>query len=776
MTGFDSIQVTFKNAPHYESPFANTKQVLFDSSYLNVLKRVIDSIKTEYFWMFAEFVDMNSIDLDYIPEQHQQKQIHVWYDDSNDVASKEGNVFLIPTHALREQIKSLNFLREFDHINYHPVKNLIQTDFVNENKKYRIHYTKKKHTRRFSSFWEAEHGGVVFISDQGFDTVQIKFTDKASKSPWTNTKDVVFQNSYLDTLKTVIDDIKTEYFWVFADFIDMSTVDIYYVPDAIESDQIHTWYNTNSNKEGNLFLIPTDAFKQQLPTLNCLRDYQEINYHAQDNLNEKTDHNIYEIHKNFNKDKKLHIKLVEENVQFDNNKMYPSFWENDNGGEIYINSKKFDSVQVRFKHTKTWPSPFDNTRTAPFVESYLTVLKSIINDIETEYFWLFANFMDLKTVDLNFIPDVLESDQIHVWYNTHPLGGTNKEGNVFLIPTRALKQQISKIKYLRDYKDIKYHPHPNLFQNWLPKKAFELKNPYTAYYHDEPKYYTWMFNTDLNIKKLPNFFPSYWEDEKIYTWGKTKDIMLVPYKENLKQFYDIDRHVNFDLDYEVKPMDIVFISYDEPGAEARYKKLKEKFPRAKWSKGVRGQTLAYMAAANLSETDYFFAVFPKIDLVDSFKFDFQPDRLKNPCHYIFDCKNEVIDCTYGHDGVILYNKELVMKTARPGLDFTLSQPVSSVKILSAVNKLDETPLLAWRTAFREVIKLLHGKPTVETNYRLKKWLTLGKGKNAEWVLKGAEEAKNYYREVNGEYIKLKYSYDFEWIKNYFETKYNEIRV
>ena len=259
MTGFDSIQVTFKDAPHYESPFANTKQVLFDSSYLNVLKNVLDSIQTEYFWLFAEFVDMNSIDLDYIPEQHQQKQIHVWYNNSNDVASKEGNVFLIPTQDLREQIESLNFLREFDHINYHPVKNLTHTDFVNENKKYRIHYTNKKHTRRFSSFWEAEHGGVVFISDQGFDTVQIKFTDKASKSPWTNTKDVVFQNSYLDTLKTVIDDINTEYFWVFTDFIDMSTVDIYYVPDAIESDQIHTWYNTNSNKEGNVFLIPTES-------------------------------------------------------------------------------------------------------------------------------------------------------------------------------------------------------------------------------------------------------------------------------------------------------------------------------------------------------------------------------------------------------------------------------------------------------------------------------------------------------------------------------------
>ena len=112
-----------------------------------------------------------------------------------------------------------------------------------------------------------------------------------------------------------------------------------------------------------------------------------------------------------------------------------------------------------------------------------------------------------------------------------------------------------------------------------------------------------------------------------------------------------------------------------------------------------------------------------------------------------------------------------MKTARPGLDFTLSQPVSSVKILSAVNKLDETPLLAWRTAFREVIKLLHSKPTVETNYRLKKWLEPGKGDNAEWVLRGATDAQEYYQTCNSNYKQLMLSYDFGWLKQYYESKY-----
>jgi hypothetical protein len=436
----------------------------------------------------------------------------------------------------------------------------------------------------------------------------------------------------------------------------------------------------------------------------------------------------------------------------------------------------FDSIQVRFKHTNHIPSPFANTREVPFVESYLTVLKSVIDDVETEYFWFFANFMNLKTMDLDYIPEQHEREQIHVWYNTHPLGGTNNEGNVFLIPTKALREQIKDLKFLRDFKDINYHAHDNLFQNWIPKVAFKLKDPCNAFYSEVPNYYKWLHNIDLDPACIPDFFPSFWEDEKLYTWGKTNDVMLVPHRENLEQFYDFDRIVNFELDYEVKQMDIIFISYDEPSAEKRFNELKEKHPRAKWSKGVTGQTLAYMLAAMKSETDYFFAVFPKLEIVDSFKFDFQPDRMKNPCHYIFNCKNPVNGLEYGHGAVLLYNKKLVMETIKPGLDFTLSKPHDHVPILSAINHFNETPWLAWRTAFREVLKLCQAKPTVESKHRLKKWLTIGEGENAEWCLNGSKDAQEYYQEHGSDYKQLMLSYDFEWLKQYYETKYkNSLR-
>ena len=431
----------------------------------------------------------------------------------------------------------------------------------------------------------------------------------------------------------------------------------------------------------------------------------------------------------------------------------------------------FDSICIRFKNVKEWSSPLANTRIVPFVDSYFSVIKSCIEDIRTEYFWVFASFLKLDKFDFDYIPEQFEKDQMHVWYTTHPLGELNQEGNILLIPTKQFKEQLKNLKFLRDYKNVNYHADPDLWQPLCPRVYFKLKSPVDDYNRGDPMFYKWMINNDLQGVYKPNFYPSFWEDVKLYSWGKTKDIMLVPYKENIKQFYDFDRTVHFDLEYDVKPMDIIFISYDEPLAERRFNKLKEKYPRAKWCKNIKGQTEAYHTAANMSDTDYFFAVFPKLEIVDSFDFSFQPDRMKNSCHYIFNCKNPVNGLEYGHGSVLLYNKKLTLETIVPGLDFTQSKPHDWVPILSAVNYFNETPWLSWRTAFREVVKLCQGKITVETKYRLKKWCELGVGKNADWVLKGSQDAKEFYNKNSDNHSELMLSYDFEWLKNYYESKY-----
>jgi len=431
----------------------------------------------------------------------------------------------------------------------------------------------------------------------------------------------------------------------------------------------------------------------------------------------------------------------------------------------------FDSIQVRFKNTKHITSPFANTRIVPFVDSYFEILKTVVDDINTEYFWFFSNFVDLKQIskfDLDFIPEQHEKNQIHVWYATHPMAGLNKEGNVLLIPTKKFKEQMHDLKFLRDYKDINYHPHADLFQRPITKTYFHLKTIIKSY-NSNSDFYTWMINDQMKDVKLPNYYPSFWEDEKMYTWGKTKDIMIVPGNRNIKQFYNIDRHVHFEHEYKAKPMDIVFLSYDEPSAEKHWKVLKEKHPRAKRIRGIKGRTLAYHKAAEMSETGYFFAVFPTIELEDSFDFTFQPDRLREPCHYIFHAKNPVNGLEYGHRAVILYNKQLCLSTLHPNLDFTLSQPHTVVPQLCGTSHFNQTPEISWRVAFREVLKLCEMKPTVESRYRLKKWCELGKGQYALLVQRGALDAVEYYKEVNGDKNALQLSYELDWLKEKFNS-------
>ena len=428
----------------------------------------------------------------------------------------------------------------------------------------------------------------------------------------------------------------------------------------------------------------------------------------------------------------------------------------------------FDSVQVRFKNTSNIDSPFADTRVVPFIGSYFEILKSVVEDIKTEHFWFFSNFVKIEHINLDYIPEQHERDQIHVWYTTHPKAGLNEEGNVMLVPTKKFKEQMHDIKFLRDYKDINYHAHSTLFQQPVTKTIFKLTDPLEAY-TSNPVFYKWMVNKDLENHDLPNFYPSLWEDEKMYTWGETKDIMLVPGDRDIKQFYDIDRSVHFDLEYETKPMDIVFLSYDEPSADKYWKVLKEKYPRAKRIQGVKGRTQAYHAAAAMSETHYFFAVFPTIDLEDSFDFSFQPDRMRNACHYIFHAKNPVNGLEYGHRAVILYNKHLCLSTIHPNLDFTLSQPHTVVPQLCGTSHFNQTPEISWRVAFREVLKLCEMKPTVESTHRLKKWCELGKGAYALLVQRGALDAVAYYKEVNGDKRALMLSYEFEWLKNKFNS-------
>jgi hypothetical protein len=85
--------------------------------------------------------------------------------------------------------------------------------------------------------------------------------------------------------------------------------------------------------------------------------------------------------------------------------------------------------------------------------------------------------------------------------------------------------------------------------------------------------------------------------------------------------------------------------------------------------------------------------------------------------------------------------------------------------------------MAWRTAFREVIKLKDDvikTDNIESNYRLDIWLTEAKGLNAEWSLRGAKDAIIYYDQVDGDHKELMRSFNWLWLKDYFDSIYAKV--
>jgi hypothetical protein len=240
------------------------------------------------------------------------------------------------------------------------------------------------------------------------------------------------------------------------------------------------------------------------------------------------------------------------------------------------------------------------------------------------------------------------------------------------------------------------------------------------------------------------------------------------------QVYDypvIDkRHSNLLQD---QPLDIVFIDNSEVNAEYNWLQLPHtSIPnRIHRSSGVNGRVAAYHAAAELSTTPWFFAVFAKLEVSATFNWAWQPDRLQQPKHYIFHARNPVNGLEYGHQAMIAYNKQLTLNNTGTGLDFTLDNAHEVVPILSGVANYYTSDWMCWRTAFREVLKLRVSLPDVENEYRLNQWCTVD-NTQSKWSMKGAQDAVEYYESVGGDFTELKKSYDWAWLASYAFLKRN----
>ena len=218
------------------------------------------------------------------------------------------------------------------------------------------------------------------------------------------------------------------------------------------------------------------------------------------------------------------------------------------------------------------------------------------------------------------------------------------------------------------------------------------------------------------------------------------------------------------VDY--KPLDVIYVSAGETGEDHRYLTLQGLTGgRVKWVHNVVGRENALKRAAEIAETEWFYCFPGKLMANPDFNFDWQPRRSLGPMHYIFYAENPVNGLLYGHQAAVCYHRELVLGTVDYGLDFTMSGRHDVMPVSSGIAQYDCDPVVTWRTAFREAIKLKYAADSgdSESADRLTVWLTVGEGRTGELSMLGAKHGVEYYAEVNGDPEKLQDSFSWEWL-------------
>ena len=463
------------------------------------------------------------------------------------------------------------------------------------------------------------------------------------------------------------------------------------------------------------------------------------------------------------------------------------------GGPVYTvpgatDVKYVDQIRIRTGRVATAIYEIDHmdgnagqiantTRRVRYFDNYLDTLRRIANSVpdEHEFVWIVSSVCDYTAFDFTWHPEVWQATMLHVF----PSDG-EKFGDTFFMHVPTFKLRAERLQLL-DWYDINYMDR-SVARRPLPviKHAYDthVEAVKTIEFDGPLAVYTVGESPNRSIPAVP-----LWREKTKtvvpLTAGASTVIVpraAVPYiKTQLYDYANIDRtqrHM-----YTDQQLDIVFIDNGERNADANYEYLKWAAERANTvrihrSSGVAGRVAAYRAAAELSTTPWFFAVFAKLEVSSAFEWAWQPDRLQEPKHYIFHAYNPVNGLEYGHQAMIAYNKALVLANPGTGLDFTLDSAHEVVPVLSGIANYTETPWMAWRTAFRECIKL-KSSIDVESQYRLDKWLTVANAvPNAEYSVMGAADAVEYYDTVQGDFSELRKSYDWTWLASYALIKRN----
>jgi hypothetical protein len=217
--------------------------------------------------------------------------------------------------------------------------------------------------------------------------------------------------------------------------------------------------------------------------------------------------------------------------------------------------------------------------------------------------------------------------------------------------------------------------------------------------------------------------------------------------------------------------DIVFISYQEPSADANYAALKARFPMAKRVHGIKGIHQAHIKAAKKCFTKMCWIVDADAIILNNFNFDYVvPEHQLDHVH-VWRSQNPVNDLVYGYGGVKLLPRKLTidMDLTNPDMTTSISPHFIAVDKVANITAFNTDPFNTWKSAFRECAKLsskiISRQNNEETEQRLDAWCTKGiERQYGDYALAGANAGRKFGVSNRSDISLIN---NFEWLHEQF---------
>jgi hypothetical protein len=249
--------------------------------------------------------------------------------------------------------------------------------------------------------------------------------------------------------------------------------------------------------------------------------------------------------------------------------------------------------------------------------------------------------------------------------------------------------------------------------------------------------------------------------------------------------------------FKVTDCDVVYLSYDEPNAEANYADLLKKVPWAKRVHGVKGSDAAHKSCAKLSETERVIIidgdniVDPKF-LNQEIEFKSEVDMSQSVISW--GAQNIINNLMYGNGGIKCWPTQLVldMRTheaaeednSKTQVDFCWDiNYIQMAECMSTVHN-NASAKQAWRAGFREGVKmgLLEGTKADPKQFneqvhwknlhRLLVWMHVGAdAQNGMWAIYGARQGCYMTNIADWNYLNVR---DFDWLNNFWDDHESKV--